>query len=208
MGGCVSKHGSTGSVDTDRNEIREPHRQGTVATPGLTKAGKIPITVSIVGDGRSGKTSLLQRLVHDEYHSQPKAGCGRDLGRRTLKVNDSQILVFVWDVDCSFTEEYRTNYYRHSQGIILVFDATNKKSFENLRGWIDEIRRHYNQQCPVLLVATKCDLTEGRVVNYMAAKDFANEIGILFFEVSAQDGTNVELAFVAFLEEISQMREC
>ena len=55
-----------------------------------------------------------------------------------------------------------------------------------------------------MLVGGKCDLTKEKVVDYRTAKDFADERGIMLMEVSAKDGTNVELAFVTLVAKIRQ----
>ncbi len=60
--------------------------------------------------------------------------------------------------------------------------------------WIEEVKKNGSPDVTVMLVGAKTDLSEGKVVTYETAKDFGDENDIMFFEVSAKDGTNTDLA--------------
>ena len=85
--------------------------------------------------------------------------------------------------------------YEEAVGLILVFNVTDRNSFDDVNMWY--VTAHSNtrddQKLPSILIGNKCDLVDQREVSYLEAKDFAAEKGMLYVEVSAKDGTNVEL---------------
>ncbi|CAF3829441.1 unnamed protein product, partial [Rotaria sp. Silwood1] len=91
--------------------------------------------------------------------------------------------------------EASCSYYRDIHGIILAFDVTNEKSFENINKWLEEIDQQATDALNVLLVGNKCDLTYDRLVGHETAKKLADSLNIPYIETSAKNSTNVEQAF-------------
>ncbi|GMH29860.1 hypothetical protein Nepgr_031703 [Nepenthes gracilis] len=107
--------------------------------------------------------------------------------------------------DTAGQERFRTitsSYYRGAHGIIVVYDATDQGSFNNVKHWLNEVDRYASQNVNKLLVGNKCDLLAGKVISYETAKAFADEIGIPFMETSAKNAMNVEQAFMAMSASI------
>jgi Ras-related protein Rab-1A len=97
--------------------------------------------------------------------------------------------------DTAGQERFRTitsSYYRGAHGIIIVYDITDRESFDNVKQWLNEIDRYACENVNKLLVGNKCDMDSKRQVEYEEAKAFADERGIPFLETSAKDSTNVE----------------
>lgn len=97
--------------------------------------------------------------------------------------------------DTAGQERFRTitsSYYRGAHGIIIVYDITDRESFDNVKQWLNEIDRYACENVNKLLVGNKCDMESKRQVEYEEAKAFADERGIPFLETSAKDATNVE----------------
>ena len=84
-------------------------------------------------------------------------------------------------------------YYRGAAAALLVFDVTNRQSFENLNSWVDEARLSGNPAMDIIVVGNKTDLP--RVVSYEEAKEFATSMTMQYVEASARTGINVEKAF-------------
>ena len=107
----------------------------------------------------------------------------------------------IWDT-CG-DEKYRAitrQYYRETNGIILVYDLTSRESFESVASWADEIRNNAPDDSVIILVGNKNDLYKERVVNYQEGKNKADELGMFFIEASAKTGDNIHLLF----EKISE----
>lgn len=99
-----------------------------------------------------------------------------------------------------------TSYYRGAHGLILVYDVTNRQSFENTSKWLDDVERHAAGNIVRLLVGNKCDLEPRRDIKYDEGKALAERLGIQFIETSAKDNTNVDKAFMLLSQQIMKLR--
>jgi Ras-related protein Rab-1A len=90
---------------------------------------------------------------------------------RTIELDGKLIKLQIWDA--AGQERFRTittNYYRGSNGILIAYDITNRKTFENVRFWLQEINNHANENVCKILIGNKCDLNSERKVDYREAK--------------------------------------
>ncbi len=113
----------------------------------------------------------------------------------------------MWEVnglDMKRAADMRSPYYHGAQGVLVVYDTTSVKTFDNMQYWMDEIKQNCHPEAVVMLVGNKCDLTKYKEVYYETAKEFADEHNLTFFEVSAKDGTNTELALMSLVAQIRQ----
>ena len=94
------------------------------------------------------------------------------------------------------------SYYRGGNGVLVVYDITDRDSFENLNSWLIEIEKNANKNVYKLLIGNKCDLEEKRKVSYQEGKDFATSNGMQFIETSAKADTKVKEAFELLTQEI------
>lgn len=101
----------------------------------------------------------------------------------------------IWDT--AGQEKFRSivqTYYKGAMGIILAYSVTDKKSFQDIEGWMKQIYNNASSDVVIVLVGNKCDLPE-RVVETSEGKRIADQYNIKFFETSAKDGINVFEAF-------------
>lgn len=118
-----------------------------------------------VGDPSVGKTSLLHRLMDDECSPDKPSTLGVDFSFKDFTIDKQTLKLQVWDT--AGQERYRSlinSYYRHSQGIIMVFDLTDKISFENiLSQWLPVMIAHLGSVIPkFLILGNKKDLALDR----------------------------------------------
>jgi Ras-related protein Rab-1A len=160
--------------------------------------------VILVGNTGVGKTSLFRRYMKDEYSEHITTSCGVDFETKTYKINDKVVKVQLWDT--AGQERFKTitrQYYRGAMGVVVVYDITDRKSFQRLDWWINEVKQFtQNTNCFMILVGNKCDCKESRVVQTQEGIDFANKHNMSFLETSAKDRTNVDEAFRTLLTEI------
>ena len=90
---------------------------------------------------------------------------------------------------------------------LLVYDITNKESFNSLSRWISEARNHGNKDITLALVGNKSDLEEYRAVSVEEAQAFADQHNLIYVETSAKTGNNVDAAFINTAKEIMQRIE-
>lgn len=97
-------------------------------------------------------------------------------------------------------------YYRNSVGGLLLFDITNRRSFQNVHEWLEEARSHVQPHSIVfLLVGHKCDLEPQRQVSQQEAEKLAAAYGMRYVETSARDAINVERAFTELTRDIFEL---
>lgn len=157
----------------------------------------------LIGDSGVGKSCLLLRFADDTYTDSYISTIGVDFKIRTVDLDTKTIKLQIWDT--AGQERFRTitsSYYRGAHGIIIVYDITDKESFDNVRQWLFEIDRYASENVCKLLVGNKSDLGNKRAVEYESAKAFADELSIPFLETSAKNATNVEQAFLTMAAQI------
>ncbi|EDQ88622.1 uncharacterized protein MONBRDRAFT_37450 [Monosiga brevicollis MX1] len=157
----------------------------------------------LIGDSGVGKSCLLLRFADDTYSETYISTIGVDFKIRTIELEGKTIKLQIWDT--AGQERFRTitsSYYRGAHGIIVVYDVTDKESFDNVKQWLTEIERYACENVNKLLVGNKSDLQSKKQVDYTTAKAFADERGIPFLETSAKSATNVEQAFMTMASEI------
>lgn len=159
----------------------------------------------LIGDSGVGKSCLLLRFADDTYTESYISTIGVDFKIRTIELEGKTVKLQIWDT--AGQERFRTitsSYYRGAHGIIVVYDVTDQDSFTNVKQWLQEIDRYASESVQKLLVGNKSDLTQKKVVDYGAAREFADSLGIPLLETSAKSSTNVEQAFLTMAKKIKE----
>lgn len=153
--------------------------------------------IIFIGDVNVGKTTIINRIQGNDFEERYDATIGIDFCLKIIKHNNNEIKLQMWDT--AGQEKYRgliPSYIRNSSMIILVYDVTSKKSFENIPKWIDFIQSI--EKTKMVICGNKIDLNNNRVI----ADDMANELknkymdmDILHFEVSAKNNSNMNDMF-------------
>jgi Ras-related protein Rab-8A len=133
---------------------------------------------------------------------------GIDFKIRTIDLDGKKIKLQIWDT--AGQERFRTittAYYRGAMGIMLVYDITNEKSFENIKNWIRNIEENASADVEKMLLGNKCELEEKRQVSKERGEQLAIEYGIKFIETSAKASIRVEEAFFTLARDIKAKME-
>lgn len=107
--------------------------------------------------------------------------------------------------DTAGQERFRTItalYYRYSHGIAVVYDISDRTSFEHVRGWIEEVGKYAIPGTVAFLVGNKCDLTSKRVISREEGQELADELGVRFMETSARKSHNIHHVFDLICSDI------
>ena len=150
----------------------------------------------LIGDSGVGKSCLLLRFADDAYTESYISTIGVDFKIRTIEVDGKTVKLQMWDT--AGQERFRTitsSYYRGAHGIVVVYDITDAKSFENVGTWLKEIDRYGSDCVTRLLAGNKCDLASRRAVSTDDARAFAESMGMELIETSAKNNLHVELLF-------------
>jgi len=156
----------------------------------------------IIGDSGVGKSSVLSQYVDQTFINSHISTIGVDFKITNVNIGDKIAKLQIWDT--AGQERFRTittNYYRGAHGIILVYDVTNRESFDNIVNWVDNIER-YSKNPRIILIGNKTDLPNKRVVSYEEALDYSNSLGLSFLETSAKNNLNIEDIFTKLVHDI------
>jgi GTPase SAR1 family protein len=88
-------------------------------------------------------------------------------------------------------------YYRGASAAVVVFDVTNRDSFEGAKSWVKELQRRGDPNVVIGLAGNKADIKDKRVVEIEEAKDYAKEQNLIYMDTSAKTNLNVKEMFVA-----------
>jgi len=157
----------------------------------------------LIGDSGVGKTCILFRFSDDAFNTTFISTIGIDFKIKTIELKGKKIKLQIWDT--AGQERFHTittSYYRGAMGIMLVYDITNSKSFENIAKWLRNIDEHANEDVEKMILGNKCDMDENRQVPKERGDAIAREHGIKFMETSAKNNINIERAFHELAEAI------
>tara|TARA_B100000674_G_C37978072_1_gene980502 strand:+ start:6982 stop:7599 length:618 start_codon:yes stop_codon:yes gene_type:complete len=163
--------------------------------------------VILVGNSGVGKTSMLSRYVDKVFDSNFLMTIGVDFKVKKLELNCKSIKLQIWDT--AGQERFRTinsAYYRGSNGIILVYDVSNRKSFEDIKDWLGELDDHCSKETIKVLVGNKSDV-EFRSVSIEEAENFAEKYGMSYIETSAKNNKNIETIFLKLAVDIYKLSQ-
>ena len=159
--------------------------------------------IVLIGDSSVGKTNILSKYLNNEFDPDSKATVGVEFGTKNFKIENNIVKVQIWDT--AWQERYRsiTNaYYKGAKGSLLVYDITNKSSFENLDKWLSDLRTNGDDKISLILVGNKTDLEADRVVSLEEGKQKAEFHKMAFIETSALNGDNIEKAFNELISDM------
>ncbi len=157
----------------------------------------------ILGDHEVGKTSIIRRFVEKRYTTDYRATIGINILSHEFEFFGTKIGVSLYDLGAQkYFKRFRRIYYLGAQAAFIVFDLTNRETFENVKTWYEELRLFTSgEDIPIVIVGNKTDLLEDRKVYYQEGAKLANnlseseKIKLSYIETSALTGSNVEDAF-------------
>ena len=166
------------------------------------------LKVVFVGDAGVGKTQIIDKFLNNKFSEEYFFTIGVDLFRKIIELENKKIKLQLCDT--AGQEKFRSitqAYYRDSHLIVLVYAVDDKKTFENIQSWVEDVKNNTNGNPKFLLVGNKCDLEDKRQVSTDEAKKYAKDNEINFIEVSAKEGTNIEKMFNSIIQELLEDME-
>ena len=173
----------------------------------ITQSNSINISVSVnairykiifVGDAGVGKTTIINRINDNEFQSAYDATIGVDFWPKKINFRGNEITLQIWDT--AGQERYRgliPSYVRNSSIVFIVFDITNRKTFESIPKWI-ELIKSIEKNNILVLIGNKEDLKEKREVEKKEGEDLAKENEMSYFELSAKRDNNNDIKKIFF----------
>ena len=167
------------------------------------------INIIVLGNSTVGKTCFILRYTENFFQPIYLTTCGIDSKFKYITLSNSKSYKAIF-YDTAGQERHRAislNQIKSSDGILLMYDVTNQKSFDAIKGWMESIREIKGNNFPITLVGNKIDLKEDRKISQIAGQNLADSYGISFFEISNKTGENVEEASLDLINKISDNLE-
>ncbi|VVU95406.1 Ras family [seawater metagenome] len=157
----------------------------------------------ILGDSSVGKSSLASRHINKRFNEFNEPTIGASFFSSSNLVNDKEIKLEIWDT--AGQERYKSlapMYYRGANVALVVFDITNKESFNNAFNWIRELKERTNN-CLIYLAGNKCDRQNDRQVSIEDVNDTLKTYDINYLETSAKCDINIDKLFKRICLDLS-----
>jgi Ras-related protein Rab-5C len=156
----------------------------------------------MVGAATVGKTSLAAAFARGYFLSNPSPTLGTVCRTVVVPTPHYSVRLQIWDT--AGCEKYRSVapiYFHGADGAIIVYDISSPASFEDVGGWLSDLRQTSDREIPAALVGNKSDLELRRMVSTQAGMRYAEQHGMKFFkETSAVTGDNVRDVFVNIVQ--------
>jgi len=151
--------------------------------------------IVLIGDSGVGKTSLFQRFDSDTFQEDHIFTVGGAFAKVSIQTENGSIDCGVWDT--AGQERFRNvvpMYFQKADYIIVVYDVTNKESFDSVDSWIEMAKDKAPADAKIVLVGNKIDLNEKRSVSFDEGTQFSSSKQIsIFIETSAKTGHGTQL---------------
>lgn len=166
----------------------------------------VAITYSIImiGDSAAGKTSLVERYLHGTFEDAKMSTIGFEKYRKRIQVGE---LFYDLDImDTTGQERYASlgvQYFRNCDGAILVYDVSQKTSFENIENWLEKLTENNSESVPYVIFENKIDKEQKEwEVQREEVEVLKEKLKVDFLPVSAKTGQNVEDAFLTIAKKV------
>lgn len=166
--------------------------------------------IVFVGNEAVGKTSMITRYVNGHFDASYEATIGVDfLTKQVFRNSEEKIKLQLWDT--AGQERFRSlipSYIRNTHVACLIFDITDRNSFECIKFWLEQLKQHHKKpkQLKLFLIGNKTDLEDSRAVDSDEGFALANKLGMHdYFEVSAKSGDHIDDMFDQIVAKLPQV---
>ncbi len=167
--------------------------------------------IIVCGDPSVGKTSTILRFTDNAFIRTYIPTLGVSISEKTIKIKEEYVNLIFWDIaGQSKFEMMRRHFYQGAEAVIVIFDLTNRKSFESVSGWYKDIKRYieiYQNTLIGFVLGNKEDLVGERKVSTAEASSVAKSLNIGYVETSAKTGKNVEQLFYRIADSLLKTKK-
>ena len=160
-------------------------------------SAKYIIKILTLGDTSVGKSSIVLRFSDNKFDDKIFSTIGIDFKTKYIKLDKFSVKVLIWDT--AGQEKFQNiakQYYKGANGVLLIYDISNRKSFERIDFWLKELKENNRiDELFLYLVGNKNDMEDKRVISFQEGEKYAKKNDINFFEVSAKSGKGVTELF-------------
>ena len=164
---------------------------------------EIPIKIMILGNTSVGKTSFIIKYTENTFQEVYLSTIGIDYKIKKLTYNEQKYNLYIYDT--TGEERFRSlsfNLIKFTEGVILMYDITNKSSFKSIPEWIESAREHKGENYPIIIIGNKIDLEEKRKISTEEGENLAKKYGLDFFEISNKEDINIKEAIFTLFKKV------
>ena len=166
------------------------------------------VKIVVAGDGGVGKTSFLNRLVHDNFDIKSELTKGVDFFSKNIKINGTDINFVMWDF--AGQEQFKSlldGFVDGSIAAFLLFDLTRASTVENVVNWLEKLKELSNM--PIMILGTKYDLLENKfesnLDHYLISLVESDNL-LRFMKISSKTGYNIKEVFHSLIDMLSNLK--
>ena len=163
---------------------------------------QLSLKILIIGDSQVGKTSLLLEYVDKTFTEDHIATIGVEYKEKFVKKDDFDIRLQIWDT--AGQERFRSitkNIFRNTDGVLFVYDVTNKDSFVNIKNWIKDTE-NVSKEIKGVIIGNKIDLVNERKISKEDLEEIGRKYSMPVLEVSVKNIINVNESFDLIIDEL------
>ena len=159
------------------------------------------IKLAMLGDTQVGKTCICNRFFNIEFSNEVLSTIGKEKLEGIKKIkNNQEMKIIIWDT--AGQERFRAialKTIKSAQGVVVVFDVTSRKTFDNVNFWLNEIHENFTKVC-IILFGNKIDLP--REISKEEAEKFARDHNLKYFETSAFQNIGIQEGFMEIINDV------
>lgn len=169
---------------------------------------EIQYKLLLIGEQAVGKTSLINQFVEGKFEINLLCAAGLDLKKKVVMIENRKVKLMIYD--SGGHERYRglaKNQLKSSNGVLIVFDLTDKATFDALNFWLKSYEENAPKNSICLVIGNKIDLINERKVSTEEGESVARNYGVKYIETSAKSCLNVEKAFLEVAKDLYNKKE-
>jgi small GTP-binding protein len=170
---------------------------------------EISFKILVLGNENVGKTSLIIRFCDNRFEPSLLSTTGIDIKTKCIKRGDKKFNLKIFDT--AGQERFHSiskNYFKSSDGILLLYDISNEETFKSIKNWVDDIQEALDlADIGFIIVGNKSDLPEEeRQVTDFMKEDLEKSLNVKILETSTKDNKNIEECFMMLVDKIYEIR--
>lgn len=206
--------------------VRKSSSSSAGAIGKVSKCGNFQLAKFVIlGNKAVGKSCILARYFEDGFKAHSTSTIGIDFKIKRLTIGGTDVKIQIWDT--AGEERFRSigrNYYRGADGVILVYDVQDRKSFEEMENWLQDLIAYSDNKFTLFIVGNKNDSIDSiKAVSTTELKEFVtnyrdhhhsreynfgysndlNNVVCRGYECSAKDDVGVKVIFDDLIQQVS-----
>ena len=164
--------------------------------------------IVMLGETGVGKTSIVQRFVAEKYNDNNNPTIGASFISKSYIIPNTNLSMKFQIWDTAGQEKYKSlasMYYRDAHAAIIVYDITNKSSYDAIKNWVSELKSSSNKDIFIVIVGNKADLVHKEEIDVVTSKEYSDSISALFKQTSAKENMGIEDLFISLGTKLSNM---